>query len=69
MTNDHRHGCAHERGVMDSYYRRPYAPHYYTGATYASDRIGEPDMTPEEVAAYAKGYNDNERDGDFKDWG
>ena len=27
------------------------------------------DMTPEEIVAYTKGFNDNEDAGDFKDWG
>jgi hypothetical protein len=26
-------------------------------------------MTPAEITAYTKGYNDNEDAGDFKDWG
>ena len=26
-------------------------------------------MTPAEITAYTKGYNDNEEAGDFKDWG
>jgi hypothetical protein len=39
------------------------------GATYSSDRVELADMTPEEITAYTKGYNDNEDDGNFKDWG
>jgi hypothetical protein len=27
------------------------------------------DMSPEEIVAYTKGYNENEDDGNFKDWG
>jgi hypothetical protein len=27
------------------------------------------DMTPEEIVAYTKGFNENEEAGDFKDWG
>jgi hypothetical protein len=32
---------------------------------------GEPvtELTADEVAAYMKGYMDNEQSGDFKDWG
>jgi hypothetical protein len=32
---------------------------------------GEPvtELTADEVAAYMQGYMDNERSGDFKDWG
>jgi len=64
-----RHGGPYDRGSADSYYRRGFNPHYYTGATYMSDRVELADMTPEEITAYTKGYNDNEDDGNFKDWG
>jgi len=26
------------------------------------------DMTPAEITAYTKGYNDNEEEGHFKEW-
>ena len=66
---DKRHGGAYDRGSADSYYRRGYTPHYYVGATYSSDRVELADMTPEEITAYTKGYNDNEDEGNYKDWG
>ena len=66
---DKRHGGPYDRGSADSYYGRGYNPHYYTGDTYSSDRVELQDMTPEEITAYTKGYNDNEEDGNFKDWG
>lgn len=66
---DKRHGGPYDRGSADSYYGRGYNPHYYTGDTYQSDRVELQDMTPEEITAYTKGYNDNEEDGNFKDWG
>lgn len=66
---DKRHGGAYDRGSADSYYRRGFTPHYYMGDTYSSDRVELADMTPEEITAYTKGYNDNEDDGNFKDWG
>lgn len=66
---DPRHGGPYDRGTADSYYRRGFNPHYYVGATYSSDRVELADMTPEEIVAYTKGYNDNEDDGNFKDWG
>ena len=66
---DPRHGGPYDRGTADSYYRRGFNPHYYVGATYSSDRVELADMTPEEITAYTKGYNDNEDDGNFKDWG
>ena len=66
---DKRHGGAYDRGSADSYYRRGYTPHYYVGATYSSNRVELADMTPEEITAYTKGYNDNEDAGNYKDWG
>lgn len=64
-----RHGSSADRGASDSYYRRGYRPHYYTGATYSSTRIEEHEMTKEQIEAYAAGYDENELNGDFKDWG
>lgn len=64
-----RHGGPFDRGGADSYYRRGFNPHYFTGSTYASKRIGRDEMTAEEVMEYTRGYNLNEARGDFKDWG
>lgn len=70
MTDyDKRHGGPYDRGSADSYYRRGFKPHFYTGATYQSDRVELADMTPVEIVAYTKGYNENEEAGNFKDWG
>jgi len=70
MSNyDTRHGGPWDRGSADSYYRRGFTPHYYTGATGFGKKIEREDMTPEEIAAYTAGYDDNNDDGDFKDWG
>lgn len=66
---DERHGGPYDRGSADSYYGRGYNPHYYTGDTYRSVRVELADMTPAEIVEYTKGYNDNEEDGNFKDWG
>lgn len=63
-----RHGGPYDRGSADSYYRRGYHPHYFVGETYYSQKIEMNDMTPEEIAAYTQGYNDNEEDGFFKEW-
>lgn len=68
MTYDKRHGGAYDRGSADSYYRRGYTPHYYLGDTYSSDKVELADMTPEEITAYTKGYNDNEDAGNYKVW-
>lgn len=56
------HGGPYDRGGCDSYYRRPPNPHKRGGF----NRITT--LTPEEVAAYWAGYNDNEDLGDFKNW-
>lgn len=66
---DVRHGGCYDRGSADSYYRRGRRPHYFKGATYMSEEVTENDMTAEEIAAYNQGYDDNESNGDFKDWG
>ena len=69
MEYDTRHGGPYDRGGADSYYRRGFKPHYYSGGTMQSDEIPEVLMTTNEVDAYRAGYNDNEDLGDFKDWG
>lgn len=38
-TRDHRHGGPYDRGSADYYYGRPFNPHYFKGATYASEEI------------------------------
>lgn len=63
------HGSPFDRGGADSYYRRGFDPHWYPGGTYQGERIEMIDMSPEEIVAYTKGYNENEEAGDFKDWG
>ena len=65
---DTRHGGPFDRGGADYWYRRGYEPHYYTGATYATDRVEKDDMTPEELAAYRAGYCEAEANGDQKDY-
>jgi hypothetical protein len=66
---DERHGGPYDRGSADSYYRRGFQPHYFVGATYQSNAVTIENMTPEEIMAYKAGYDDNEEDGNFKDWG
>jgi hypothetical protein len=63
---DQRHGGAYDRGSADAYYSRPYAPHYYRGDTYGSERVELKDMTAAEITAYTAGYNQTT---DRKDWG
>ena len=69
MKYDDRHGGPYDRGGADSYYRRGFKPHYYSGASMQSEEIPEVLMTSAEVDAYRAGYNDNEELGDFNDWG
>jgi hypothetical protein len=70
MTDyDKRHGGPYDRGSADSYYGRPFNPHYFVGDTYSTDEISLEEMSAEEIVAYTKGYNDNEAEGNFKDWG
>lgn len=61
-----RHGGPYDRGSADSYYRRRRDPHYYVGGTEMSPKITEEQMTPEQIAAYNKGFDDNEADHNFK---
>jgi hypothetical protein len=63
-----RHGGAYDRGAADSYYGRPYEPHYFTGDTYSSSKIEQVDMSAEEIAAYKQGYDDNEYINNHKEW-
>ena len=61
-----RHGGLYDRGTADSYYRRPFSPHWWPDGT----RRGQPvvELTEAEIAEYAAGYYDNEANGDFKDY-
>jgi len=70
---DKRHGGPWDRGSADSYYGRGFQPHYYkgdtrgSGDTYGSEKVE--DLTEEELEAYRAGYEQNEEEGNFKDWG
>ena len=68
-TYDKRHGGPYDRGAADSYYGRGFTPHYYKAGTMTSDRVELKDMTQDEIDAYNAGFDDNERDGNHKDWG
>ena len=69
IDHEKRHGGPYDRGGADSYYRRGCKPHYYVDGTHNSDRIESYAMTDEEIQSYIRGYNENEADGNFKDWG
>ena len=60
-----RHGSAEDRGSADSYYGRPFTPHYYVGDSYNSSRI-ELKPTDARYELYEKGYQEQV---DHKDWG
>ena len=65
---DTTHGGPYDRGGADSYYRRDFDPHYWPQGTQKGARVEMKDMTPLEITAYTKGFNDNEADGNFKEW-
>lgn len=61
------HGGPYDRGAADSYYRRGKHPHKYPKGTYNGPEVTK--LTPKELEAYHAGYDENEREGNFKDWG
>lgn len=65
---DKRYGGPYDRGSADSYYRRRFRPHYFVKGTYMSEEVLQEQMTREEIEAYTAGYEDNEYDGNFKDY-
>lgn len=69
MTYDKRHGGPWDRGAADSYYRRGKNPHYFKRATYNSEEVKESQMSGEEIEAYLAGYEQNEAERNFKDYG
>ncbi|CAB5214735.1 hypothetical protein UFOVP190_246 [uncultured Caudovirales phage] len=61
-----RHGSLYDRGSADSYYGRYEDPHWYPQGTGRGERITN--LTPEEIAEYMAGFEDNELHGDKKSW-
>lgn len=61
-----RHGSLYDRGGADSYYGRGKSPHWYPNGTYNEPRIE--DLSDEEIAEYNEGYDNNEANGDKKEW-
>lgn len=53
----------YDRGAADSYYRRGKRPHKIVAGKYIED------LTPEEMKEYDKGFEENEKDKIFKDYG
>jgi len=66
------HGSPYDRGNADSYYQRGSRPHYYggeAGGPYGgSIKFEQDQMTDQQIKEYEAGYNDNEKDANFKDW-
>jgi hypothetical protein len=62
------HGGAFDRGMADSYYRRPRNPHKWPNGTYNGTAVRGGDLSDEEMEAYEDGYDLNEWQGDHKDW-
>ena len=63
---DESHGSPYDRGSADSYYQRARSPHYYPQGTYNGEPVT--DLTPDQVAAYNAGYDENEAGGNHKVW-
>ena len=61
-----RHGSLFDRGSADSWYSRPHQPHWYPNGSYNDPRIE--DLTPEQIAEYHAGYEDNEKHCGKKEW-
>ena len=61
-----QHGCLYDRGSADSYYGRARDPHYGGVGGNSGARVSVNDEAS--VAEYMAGYNDNERDGNKKEW-
>jgi hypothetical protein len=57
------HGSAFDRGGADSWYGRAREPHFWPDGTYYGTMVSEAEMTPEEIAEYHLGYDDNEKFG------
>ena len=64
--NREQHGSLYDRGGADSYYGRQPRPHWYPNGTYRGEEVQA--STPEEIAEYMRGYNDNEASGNKKEW-
>jgi hypothetical protein len=60
------HGSPADRGAADSYYRRSREPHKYPDGTYCGERVT--DLTQGEIDSYNKAFDENEADGNFKEY-
>jgi len=62
------HGSPYDRGGADSYYQRPFDPHYWPEGTSKGLRVEKSEMTEKEIIAYTIGFDDNEDSKNFKDY-
>lgn len=53
----------YQRGIMDSYYRRPFDPHKIVGGSLRSA-----ELDGNEMQEYARGFDENESLGDYKEY-
>jgi hypothetical protein len=65
---DTSHGKPFDRGSADSWYSRPFNPHYGGVGGDSGSRVELADMTADEIVAYTAGYNWNEQYGGKKSW-
>ena len=65
-TMNKAHGSPYDRGGADAYYRRPIRPHYCPSGN--NQGIEDYDLTKEQEMEYLKGYWDQQKSGDFKDY-
>jgi len=68
MSIQRNHGSPYDRGSADSYYQRGFGPHWYPEGTGNGERIQEEDMSPDQIAEYTIGFEENEQAKNFKDW-
>ena len=64
---DKVNGGLYDRGTADSYYGRSAKPHYYPHGTYNGKPVTG--LSNQQTQIYMAGYDWNEINGDFKDWG
>lgn len=62
------HGGPYDRGAADKWYHRARVPHIWPDGTGKGTQILEKDMTDDQIAAYHKGYNDQDANGGQKEW-
>ena len=59
---DETHGSPFDRGSAASWYGRERTPHFYPHGTYNGKAVTEYEMSPQEIEAYNRGFDENESD-------